>query len=102
MVSNSMIQNCPITVYDVANTHTMFGPNLSGTRGKTAHKNPDRVVMDCVAVPKYVLKPRKFVTIVADMMFVNGAPFLITMSQGINFVTVVHISTCTANHLRKY
>ena len=55
-----------------------------------------------IAVPKYFLKLHKFVTLVAYVMFVNGASFLITMSRGISFVTVEHIPTCKANQLSKY
>ena len=48
----------------------------------------DRVVMDYVAVPKDFLKLHNFVTLVGDVMFLNGAPFLITMSRGKKMVTV--------------
>ena len=34
MVSNNTIQKFPITTFDITNYHTMFGPNLAGTRGK--------------------------------------------------------------------
>ena len=101
MASNNMIQNSPITAYDVTNTHTMFGLNLTGTRGKTVQQNPVRLVMDCVAIPNDFIKLHKFVTIVADVTFVNGVPLLITMSRGIKFVTVKHIPNCTPKQLRK-
>ena len=63
----------------------MFVPNLAGNRGKTVRQNPDRVVTDHVAIPREFLKLHKFVTIVADVMFVNGTPLLITMSRIIMF-----------------
>ena len=44
--------------------------------------------MDYVAVPKDFLKLHKFVTLVADVMFVNSAPFITNMSHGIKFVMV--------------
>ena len=80
-----MIQNFHINASDITNAHTMFVPNLAGTSVKTAQQNPDRVVMYYVDVTKYFLKSHKFVTLVADVIFVNGAPFLITMSHGIKF-----------------
>ena len=58
-------------------------------------QKPDRVVMDYISVPKDFLKLHEFVNLVKDVMFVNGAPFLITMSRGINLVTV-------AKQLSKY
>ena len=74
-----MIQNWSTTASGVINHHTIFGPNLGGTRGKTVRQNPDRVVMYYIEIPKFFLKLHKFVTLVADLMFLNGAPFLITM-----------------------
>ena len=91
MVSNNMIQNWPITASEVTNNHTMFVPNLAGNRGKTVWQNTDRAVTDHVAVPRDFLKLHKFVTIVADVMFVNDTPLLITMSRSINYVTVKHV-----------
>ena len=88
MVSNNIIQNFPITASDVTNSHIMFGKNLSGTRVKTVWQKPDRVVMDYVAVTNDFIKLHKFVTLVADVMFVNCELFLITMPHVINFVTI--------------
>ena len=44
----------------------------------------------------------KFVTLVEDVMFMNGTPLLITMSLSINFVTVEHVPTCMDKQLSKY
>ena len=102
IVSNNMIQKFPIAASGVPNYHTLFGPNLAGTRGKTVWHNLDRALMGYISVPKYFLKLHKFVTLVADVMFVNGATFLITMSRGIKFVTVEHIPARTDKQLSKY
>ena len=53
MVRNNMIQNCHITAYDITNAQTMFGTNLTDTRGKIVRQKPDRVGMYYVSVPKY-------------------------------------------------
>ena len=96
-----MFQNCHITASDATNAHTMFAPNLLGTRGEILRHNLDRVVMDYVAVPKDFITLHNFVSLVAAVMFVNGAPFLITMIPGIKFVTVKHIPTRTDKRLSK-
>ena len=51
-----MSQNFHITDSDVTNDHTMFSPNLSGTRVNKVRQNPDRVVMYYVSVPREFLK----------------------------------------------
>ena len=101
MVSNNIIQNFPITASGITNNCAMFGTNLAGTRGKTVRLNPGKVVMDYIDVPKDFLKLQNFVTLVADVMFVNGAPLLIIVACGIKFVTVKHIPTRTAKKLVK-
>ena len=53
--------------------------------------------MDYVSVPKDFLKIHKFVTLLEYVMLVDSAPFLITMSCSIKFVTFEHIPTFTAN-----
>ena len=52
MVSNNMIQNCPITDSDGTNSHTKFDSDLADTRFKKMQQNPERVVMDYIAVPR--------------------------------------------------
>ena len=43
----------------------------------------------------------KFVTLVADVIFVNDVTFLITVSHDIKFVMIEHIPTRTAKQLTK-
>ena len=58
--------------------------------------------MDYVAIPKDFLKVIFFVALVVDVMFVNVAPFLITMSHGTKSGTNEHIPTHIAKQLSKY
>ena len=83
------------------NAHAIFGPDIAGVRGKTSRQKPDRVVIYYVAVPCNFLVLHKYVTLVADVWFVNNVEFLITMSRGIKFVTVVFIRTRNAKQLCK-
>jgi hypothetical protein len=41
----------------------------------------------------------KYVTIVADIMFINGLPFLVTLSRGISLVTIKFLPSRTAKQL---
>ena len=52
MVGNNIIQNFPITYFDLNNYHTIFGTNIYGTSGKIVRQKPDGVVLDYVAVPQ--------------------------------------------------
>ena len=50
-------------------------------------------------IPRDFVQLHKYVTLVADVMFVNGLPFLVTSSQGLSLVTIEHLPSRTATHL---
>ena len=50
-------------------------------------------------IPRDFVQLHKYVTLVPDVMFVNGLPFLITSSRGLNLVTIEHLPSRTAKRL---
>ena len=60
------------------------------------------VVGDYVAVPKGVIERNKTVTLAADVFFVDGIAFLLTVSRNIKFIMAEHVATCTAKSLGKH
>ncbi len=89
MVREKLIANRPVTVRNIQNAHQIFGPILANLRGKMARTKPEHVRADYVKIPQDFTDLHKYVTIVADVMFVNGLPFLVTLSRGISLVTNV-------------
>ena len=87
MVSRNMIKNCPVTTTDITNARTIFGPDLPSIRGTTVRRTPAPVVADYVAVPRALVEQNKVVTLAADVFFVDGTAFLITVSRRIKFIT---------------
>jgi hypothetical protein len=102
VVSNHLISNCPVTHADITNARAMFGPDLPSVQGKTVRRMPAPVVTDYVAVPRSVVKLNKMVTLAADIFFVNGTAFLITMLRRIKFVTAKHVPVRMAKSLAKH
>jgi hypothetical protein len=98
-VNNHLISNCPVTHTDITNAQAIFGPDLPSVRGKTVQWAPASVVTDYVAVPCSVVDSNKVVTLAADVFFVDGTAFLITMSRRIKFVTTEHIPVRMAKSL---
>ena len=88
--SNFGINNCPINPIDVSNADVIFGPDLGGVRGKTVRKKPERVHGETLSIPRDFYKLHHFVTLTADIMFVNGVPFLTTLSRKIKLQTIEH------------
>ena len=77
MVHVNLIANGPATPENITHTHQLFGDDLAGLRGKAVQKKPEHVVMDYVQIPKDIIQMNKFVTLTADVMYVNGLPFVI-------------------------
>jgi len=96
IVREKMIDDCPIDQNDLKNAHTIFGPDLAGVRGRTVRRKPERVEVRVVAIPRDFLKLHRFLTLTADVMFVNGLPFLLTRSRGVQLITVEYLPRHTA------
>jgi hypothetical protein len=71
-------------------------PNL---RGKKVRRKPEHVQTDYVDIPRVILDVHKCVTLVADVMLVNGIPFLVSSSRNINLITIEHVPQRTASKL---
>jgi hypothetical protein len=80
MVRSGMISNCPVTPTAVQNTNQIFDPNLAGVRGQTVRRPPDSVTTNHVKIPRAILEQHPRVTLAVDVMFVNGVPFLASVS----------------------
>jgi hypothetical protein len=80
----------------------MFGPDLASIRGKTVQRMPAPVVADYVAIPQQLVDANQAATLAADMFFVDGIAFLITVSRRIKFVTTKHLPVRTATSLSKH
>ncbi len=62
---------------------------------------PEHVKADYVKILRDFMELHKYVTIVADVMFVNSLPFLVTSSRGIRFVMIKFLPSRTAKRLAK-
>jgi hypothetical protein len=91
MVSSNMIKNCPVTSTGVANANTIFGPDLATLKCKTVRITPPPVLTDYVQIPKEIMSLNRNVTLAIGIMFVNGLPFLVSISRKIKFTTVEYL-----------
>jgi hypothetical protein len=84
MVRGNMIRNFLAMPNDVANAQAIFRPDHASIRGKTVRRTPAPVVADYVDVSRSIVQNKKVVMMVADMYFVDGTAFLITISWQIS------------------
>jgi hypothetical protein len=52
-----------------------------------------------VQIPRDFVQLHKYLTLVADVMFVNGLSFLVTSLQGLSLVTIEHLPSRSAKCL---
>ncbi len=97
-----MIANCPITSKDVSNARTIFGPDLTSIRGKTVQRAPEPVGTDYVALPRTLIEANKVITLAADVFFVDGTAFLLTVTRRIKFGMAEHVPVRTVTSLSKH
>ena len=99
IVSQRSLKNIPISTTDVANAKAILGPSVAGAKGWTSRKRARGFSVERVSIPRDFYKLNKFVTLAADVMFVAGVPFFVTISKKIKFTTVEYLPRRTARQL---
>ena len=99
MVSHENLRNCSVKVKDITNARALFGLNRSRLKGGTVRQNPERVDPVYTAIPRDFYELHRFETLTADVMFVNGIPFLVTLSRKIKMLTAEYLPSRTAKQL---
>jgi hypothetical protein len=90
-----------VTSTEIDNAHKLFGDDVATLRGKTVRNNQDPVMADYVEIPKAILDLNKDITMAADVMFMNGPPFVTTISRKIKFTTIEYVTNRSEPNLIK-
>ena len=85
--------------FNINNANLMCGPDLANLRGKQTRTKPEHVRVKIVQIPWDFVRLHKYVTLVADIIFVNSLPFLFTSSRGIIIVTIEYSPSRFAKRL---
>ena len=99
MVSHKILSDCRVKFDDITNSHAIFGINRSRLKGATVRQKPDRVDPEYTQIPRDFYELNKFVTLAADVMFVNDVHFLVTLSRDIRLFTAEFLPSCTAKQV---
>jgi Reverse transcriptase (RNA-dependent DNA polymerase)/Zinc knuckle len=101
IVNKNLLPNCPITAVDIMAAENIYGPDLGSLKGKTVRRKVDHVEAIVTDVPCSIYERYKDVTVCADIMKVNGIPFLVSISRGIRFGTVEMVERKSAKVVLK-
>ena len=96
-----LLPNCPVTRKDIVMTDDIFGPNVDTIKEKTVRQKKNLVQSPYSSIPHSILSKHSRVTLIADFMFVNQIPFLITRSRVIKMNTVENTGATKCNEALK-
>ena len=99
LIGTKDLKNNPVSHENIFHAQATFGPNVSGLKGRATRKRPHRVVRSRCKISRDFYLLNKFVTLTADVMFVSGIPFLVTLSDSLKYTTAEFIPTRTAGQL---
>ena len=86
IISTNKIKDCPVTVEDVNISEKIYGPDMYAIKGKSTRPKPPVVVNDYVEIPKELIDAHKNVEVCADIMFIDGVPFLNTVTKNTKII----------------
>ncbi len=91
MKQDNLVNNCLVMLEAVKVVDSVFGPDVASLQGKMAQRMPNHVNPAYIEIPPEIISRNLNVIVVADLMFVNGLPFLVYISQNITLITVMYM-----------
>ena len=81
--------NCPISLDDAKNMFRLLEQDVAVLKGKTVRRDTSHVASNqTIPVDPDILRLHKSVTLCIDIFYVDGLPFLLTVSRNIRYFTI--------------
>jgi hypothetical protein len=90
------ISNLPISIRDISDAQTIFGPSIASLKGKSTAFCPES--RERVQVNKL---EEKNLTLTIDIIYVSGEAFLVSLSNPIDYFTLKQIDSKSSTTLAK-
>ena len=85
-----------MTESDIKLMDCLYGPNIPTVKGKTTRQCPHKLVSNVVSIHHELWDTQCNVCLYIDIMYVNGMPFLTTISKNIKYHTAMWVADCMA------
>ena len=92
----NVIQDNPVTKSDLKLMECLFRPDIPTVKGKTTKQHQHQLVCNVVSIPHELHDAQCDVCFYIDIMYINGMPFLATISKNIKYHTTMCVANCTA------
>ena len=97
IIITNVNQDNLVTKSDLKLMECLFRPDIPNVKGKTARCHPHQLVSNVVSIPLELCDAQHDVCLYIDLMYVNGIPFLTTISKNIEYFTAMWVADCTAH-----
>ncbi len=77
MVRDNLINNCPVALESIKVAYAIFGPDATSLQEKMVWRRLEHVDHSYVETPPEIISCNLNTVVVADLVFVNGLPFLV-------------------------
>ena len=88
IIKMNVIQDNLVTETDVNLMEHLFGPDIPTIKGKTTRCHSHQLVSDVVSIPHELHDAQHDVCLYIDIMYINGMPFLTTISKNVKYHTI--------------
>ena len=96
IIKMNAIQDNPVTKSNVKLMQCLFGPDIPTVKAKTTRCCPHQLVSNMVSIPHDLHDAQHNVCLYIEIMYVNGMPFLTTISKNIKYHTTMWVADHTA------
>ena len=85
LIKNNQIKSCEVLVRNIDIAQEIRGKGISALKGETVRGKPNVVASDRINIPKEIANLKNTVFLIADIFFVNGIPFFVSLSRKTDF-----------------
>jgi hypothetical protein len=96
MINNGKLLDSEVTVHDVHRMLSIYGTDPAVIKGRTTRKKPDQVTIESIE-----REISGDITLSADIMFVDGLPFFVSVSKRLQLISVKYLLDKSARELQK-
>ena len=66
----------------------IYGTDVFALKGKTTRSKPKLTIQDYIEIPSELKSAHQGINLCADLMYIQGIIFLVTVSKNIKFITI--------------
>ena len=96
IIKTNAIWDNPVTKSNLKLMECLFRPDIPTVKGKTTRQCPLQLVSNVVSIPHELHDAQHDVCLYIDIMYINGMPFLTTISKNIKYCTTMWVVDHTA------